>query len=301
MRLQRPHPDLSQPELSESSSLHASGMSTASVLDLLVAESVSNDDTSRRRVDHPLRDSESVGKRASAEIGHLSESAQEAELSTARVRMNLRRAVVDGFQASSALLLGALAGAGPGLGSSVSSRAASRRSSLPVVHPGRGGAAGAEGVAGAAAVARSRRSSIEFAGGATPTRVVLQVSKAGAAAAAAAADDSGTSVADLRAYTDQRFASFWLPARIRGTYEPLACLLVCAWLGWGDSVNHLMEAALFGSLLGCSFVWTGSCLLWGLWRPESRRGIPTLFPWPVHQIFEIAPPVLHAFSEPSSF
>ena len=64
---------------------------------------------------------------------------------------------------------------------------------------------------------------------------------------------------------------FWLAARIRGVYEPLACALICGWVGWDDSLRNQTELAVFVALLACTCLTSAACLAWC--APDRRRAI----------------------------
>ena len=92
------------------------------------------------------------------------------------------------------------------------------------------------------------------------------------------------------AYIRLRYADFWLRARLRGVYEPLAILFMSLWLTystWDTAQNHLTEAAVLGSILAASFLVALFLAVMGLAVGGAWREMPAGISWPVLQKLEM--------------
>ena len=136
---------------------------------------------------------------------------------------------------------------------------------------------------------------VPTAGGPGLPRLAAAPLASGAAAAAVSPPSSSKAGEESgRRYADIRYSQFWLPARLRGVYEPLACALVCGFVGWDDTPSYPTEAIVFGSILATTFCFNLLFLIWGLLWPQTRRAAPRGLPWPMVQLLEIAPTLIHA-------
>ena len=78
----------------------------------------------------------------------------------------------------------------------------------------------------------------------------------------------------------------WLPARIRGVYEPVAVLLMSIWLSyssWTTAQHHMTEAACLGAILGGSFLVALFLTVMGLTFGGRWREIPPGMSWSFYQ------------------
>lgn len=92
------------------------------------------------------------------------------------------------------------------------------------------------------------------------------------------------------AYYRHHYASLWLAGRVRGAWEPLACLTVCAWLAYGSwdaAVAHQTEAIVLGSLLGLKLLGSLIALALGLRFGGAWRRHPTGLSWQFVQKLEM--------------
>ena len=83
-----------------------------------------------------------------------------------------------------------------------------------------------------------------------------------------------------------RYAYLWLPARIRGCYEPLSILFMSIWVSyntWGSAKHHMTEAAVLGAILGASFLVALFQTCMGLTFGGRWRRMPRGVSWSLFQ------------------